>query len=758
MTLNEFGKDEILRTLAWQPIAVAAGCLASFVIKIVFDYIPLRCDIDAPSMPPLLSLPLSMACDDSDGCVLKQELKRVDLGYVDGDGSLGNSSLELQSFHVKRRYSAEGYQEKPKDFANDTAIVSVMCDRLRTSWTEVLEVKKCSSDLIEVRLELFRSRVKTTFWRIKTLRSLKYVVDVAEGELPRRVFERNSGTGGMPSYSAGQKRGCLRSLHGMAAENLISKRARSEGKHKYSMSNMHHCVVYSDLNQKEEIEFLGLLLSQSRQIDELLERLERQIRQAVRRSWLQKDREISFSCFEACKPFANRESHGDIPLYGPLQVSGSSGFAWARRRFDESSSSRSRSRSSSKSLISEPWVGFHSNEPKRDEKIKRIHSRGWDSKPEAFNNGSDGPNSRDRSIAFFKKIDPIYQNLEEKIEFSGLLLSQSRQIVSDAAEMRLGVNFAEIFSNSNFASGLSIFTLKYNMRCLRVVNSHLACGSFSGLIGEILTITLSVLPSPCFVHSWIGAYFGRMEKTIEFMVMESNANLSIVIGAVYSAIFFVGLNNSQTAQPVVAIERNVFYRERAAGMYSSLPYAMAQVTLAQHMLLYRYHMYLLNAHREDEPEDALEALGKTRQREIKDDHSGIWFFRFDGVRENSGALSASSSSNSGEPYLVNNGATSSGSSFMNVDNNGEFASNTPIGEKNDKIERQICEGKLRLLDNDENPLVLMGVVKSDSEVEVVFDKIDNLRISTSGKDGSDKGYGTNSLLEQWRDSYPDNDD
>ncbi|GJZ62436.1 hypothetical protein Tco_0618573, partial [Tanacetum coccineum] len=39
-----------------------------------------------------------------------------------------------------------------------------------------------------------------------------------------------------------------------------------------------------------------------------------------------------------------------------------------------------------------------------------------------------------------------------------------------------------------------------------------------------------------------------------------------------------------------------------------------------------------------------------------------------------------------------------------------------------------------------------------------FDETANLRIPTSGKDGSDKGYGTNSLLEQWRDSYPDNDD
>ncbi|GJZ51403.1 hypothetical protein Tco_0605918 [Tanacetum coccineum] len=113
--------------------------------------------------------------------------------------------------------------------------------------------------------------------------------------------------------------------------------------------------------------------------------------------------------------------------------------------------------------------------------------------------------------------------------------------------------------------------------------------------------------------------------------------------------------------------------------------------------------------------------------------------------------------NRGTTNLVNNEATSSGSSFMNIDNDGEFASNTPIGEKIDKIERKICEGKLRLLDNDGNPLVPTGIVESDSEVELVFDETANLRIPTSGKDESDKGYGTYSLLEQWRDSYPNND-
>ncbi|GKB32381.1 hypothetical protein Tco_0871782 [Tanacetum coccineum] len=75
------------------------------------------------------------------------------------------------------------------------------------------------------------------------------------------------------------------------------------------------------------------------------------------------------------------------------------------------------------------------------------------------------------------------------------------------------------------------------------------------------------------------------------------------------------------------------------------------------------------------------------------------------------------------------------------------SSNTPIVEKIDKIERQIREGKLRFVDDDGNPLVPTGIVDSDSEVEVVFDKTSNLRLLKNSKDGSDKGYDTNSLLE-----------
>jgi len=49
------------------------------------------------------------------------------------------------------------------------------------------------------------------------------------------------------------------------------------------------------------------------------------------------------------------------------------------------------------------------------------------------------------------------------------------------------------------------------------------------------------------------------------------------MGSMYAAVLFLGVQNASSVQPVVAVERTVFYREKAAGMYSALPYAFAQV-------------------------------------------------------------------------------------------------------------------------------------------------------------------------------------
>ncbi|PIA25217.1 hypothetical protein AQUCO_12200002v1 [Aquilegia coerulea] len=52
-----------------------------------------------------------------------------------------------------------------------------------------------------------------------------------------------------------------------------------------------------------------------------------------------------------------------------------------------------------------------------------------------------------------------------------------------------------------------------------------------------------------------------------------------LLGAMYSATTFLGSTSAVAVQSVVAIERTVFYRERAAGMYSALAYAFSQVAI-----------------------------------------------------------------------------------------------------------------------------------------------------------------------------------
>ncbi|XP_059459725.1 pleiotropic drug resistance protein 1-like [Corylus avellana] len=51
------------------------------------------------------------------------------------------------------------------------------------------------------------------------------------------------------------------------------------------------------------------------------------------------------------------------------------------------------------------------------------------------------------------------------------------------------------------------------------------------------------------------------------------------MGSMYTSVLFIGVQNGMSVQPVVAIERTVFYRERAAGMYSALPYAIGQAVI-----------------------------------------------------------------------------------------------------------------------------------------------------------------------------------
>ncbi|XP_047320053.1 pleiotropic drug resistance protein 1-like [Impatiens glandulifera] len=67
---------------------------------------------------------------------------------------------------------------------------------------------------------------------------------------------------------------------------------------------------------------------------------------------------------------------------------------------------------------------------------------------------------------------------------------------------------------------------------------------------------------------------------------DTKQDLVNAMGAMYCTIMLIGVSNATAVQPIVSIERTVFYREKSAGMFSALPYAFAQVIIEiPHVLL-----------------------------------------------------------------------------------------------------------------------------------------------------------------------------
>nr|XP_023885614.1 pleiotropic drug resistance protein 3-like isoform X1 [Quercus suber]POE69405.1 pleiotropic drug resistance protein 3 [Quercus suber] len=66
-----------------------------------------------------------------------------------------------------------------------------------------------------------------------------------------------------------------------------------------------------------------------------------------------------------------------------------------------------------------------------------------------------------------------------------------------------------------------------------------------------------------------------------------------VLGTMFTAVIFFGINNCSTVLPIVATERTVLYRERFAGMYSSWAYSLAQVLIEVPYLFTQAVLYVI---------------------------------------------------------------------------------------------------------------------------------------------------------------------
>ncbi|PNY08471.1 pleiotropic drug resistance protein 3-like, partial [Trifolium pratense] len=84
-----------------------------------------------------------------------------------------------------------------------------------------------------------------------------------------------------------------------------------------------------------------------------------------------------------------------------------------------------------------------------------------------------------------------------------------------------------------------------------------------------------------------GAVFWQKGKEIN-----TQQDLFNVFGSMYIAVIFLGINYCSTILPYVATERSVLYREKFAGMYSSMAYSFAQVAIEIPYILVQAILYV----------------------------------------------------------------------------------------------------------------------------------------------------------------------
>ncbi|XVE75536.1 hypothetical protein DITRI_Ditri12bG0101500 [Diplodiscus trichospermus] len=162
------------------------------------------------------------------------------------------------------------------------------------------------------------------------------------------------------------------------------------------------------------------------------------------------------------------------------------------------------------------------------------------------------------------------------------------EISSTAAEAQLEVDFAEIYAKSELYRRTEELIKNLSTPVPGTKDLHFPTKYSQDIFTQCIACFWkqhhSYWRNPkynairFFMTFFVGIIFGMIfwDKGDKIHKQQDLMNL---LGAVYTAVLFLGATNTSAVQSVVAIERTVFYRERAAGMYSPLPYAFAQVAI-----------------------------------------------------------------------------------------------------------------------------------------------------------------------------------
>ncbi|OIV98220.1 hypothetical protein TanjilG_18759 [Lupinus angustifolius] len=201
---------------------------------------------------------------------------------------------------------------------------------------------------------------------------------------------------------------------------------------------------------------------------------------------------------------------------------------------------------------------------------------------EEIYSGPIGPQSR-HLIEYFQRISQV-----GRIRDGYNPATWALEVTTRAQEDLFGVKFSDIYKNSDlYRTNIALvrelsnpppdsqdlhFPSKYSQTylnqlkaCVWKINKSYWRNTSYNAVRLLLSVAMSIMFGVLFLR------LGSLRSTKE-EIMNG-------VGSMYMAILFMGRNNAGTVRPVLLAERTVFYRERAAGMYSALPYAIAQVVI-----------------------------------------------------------------------------------------------------------------------------------------------------------------------------------
>ncbi|XP_047323853.1 pleiotropic drug resistance protein 1-like [Impatiens glandulifera] len=169
------------------------------------------------------------------------------------------------------------------------------------------------------------------------------------------------------------------------------------------------------------------------------------------------------------------------------------------------------------------------------------------------------------------------------------------EVTSLSIESSLGVNFVDIYKQSNLYRNNKVTIKEISKATPGSKDLHFPTKYSQSFITQTIAClwkqNISYWRNPPYTAARI--IFTTMIALVLgaiFWDMGSKRNreqdIFNAMGSMYCAVLFIGASNAFGVLPIVFIERTVFYREKAAGMYSALPYAFAQALIEiPHVLL-----------------------------------------------------------------------------------------------------------------------------------------------------------------------------